>query len=297
MSTTLEFYNASDLLSRTGVRDGETKLGQVLQTIDEATFNSNAPFGYRYVIVGVEEDFGVRGNHGRGGADKAFQAFLQHFCNLQENRFFPAEHVAILGALVPTQTIADEDIQGLRKATEESDTQMQKVVARIIQGGAIPIIIGGGHNNSYGCLTGAAKAHGDAVNCLNIDAHTDLRNLEGRHSGNGFSYAKKEGALDAYFMWGLQENYTPEYIWQFMEDHDEVDYLGYEDYLAGEESMEDTLVRVEELLGNAYAVELDVDVISEFPSSAQNISGFSMEYVRSLIYRLDTEPIDRKSVV
>jgi formiminoglutamase len=291
MSTVLEYYSASDLLARTGVREGETKLGQVLQTIDEAAFTSNAPFGYRYVIVGVEEDFGVRGNLGRGGADKAFQAFLQYFCNLQENRFFPAQHVAILGALVPTQTITDDDIPGLRKATEESDTQMQNVVARIIQGGSIPIIIGGGHNNSYGCLTGAAKAHGGAVNCLNIDAHTDLRALEGRHSGNGFSYAKSEGALDAYFMWGLQENYTPEYIWQFMEDHDEVDYLGYEDYLAGEESMEDTLVRVEELLGNSYALELDVDVISEFPSSAQSISGFSMEYVRSLIYRLDTEPV------
>jgi formiminoglutamase len=104
------------------------------------------------------------------------------------------------------------------------------------------------------------------------------------------SYAKSEGALGAYFMWGLQENYTPEYIWQFMEDHDDIEYLSYEDGLAGEESMEETLVRIEELLGSHYAIELDVDVIAEFPSSAQSISGFSLEQVRKMIYSLDTNP-------
>ena len=129
------------------------------------------------------------------------------------------------------------------------------------------------------------------MNCLNIDAHTDLRALEGRHSGNGFSYAKKEGALGAYFMWGLQENYTPEYIWQYMENHDEVEYLSYEDYLSGEETMEATLIRVESLLGERYGIELDVDVIAHFPSSAQSSSGFTLEYVRSLLYRLDTDPL------
>ena len=129
------------------------------------------------------------------------------------------------------------------------------------------------------------------MNCLNIDAHSDLRALEGRHSGNGFSYAREEGALGAYFMWGLQENYTPEYIWQYMEDHDEVEYLSYEDYLSGEETMEATLIRVESLLGDRYGIELDVDVIAQFPSSAQSSSGFTMEYVRSLLYRLDTEPL------
>ena len=290
MSTVLEFYSQSDLLLRTNVRAGEQRLGETLQIIDEATFKGTEAFDQRFIIVGVEEDFGVRANHGRGGADQAFQAFLSHFCNLQNNRFFPSQEVAVLGAVVPTQSVDDGDIEGLRSATSAADGLISTIVERIISGGAVPIIIGGGHNNSYGCLTGAAKARGAAVNCLNIDAHTDLRNLEGRHSGNGFSYAKSEGALGAYFMWGLQENYTPEYIWQFMEDHDEIEYLSYEDGLAGEESMEETLVRIEELLGSNYALELDVDVIAEFPSSAQSISGFSLEQVRKMIYSLDTNP-------
>ena len=290
MSTLLEFYTEKDLLHRTSVRSGETKLGQILPTITEADFSSDRRLKYRFVIVGIEEDYGVRANLGRGGADKAFQAFLQHFCNLQENRFFPAHSVAILGAIIPTQRIADEDLEGLRHATQAADATLTHTIDRIIRGGAIPIVIGGGHNNSFGCLQGAAQALGKAVNCLNIDAHTDLRALEGRHSGNGFSYAKKEGALGAYFMWGLQENYTPEYIWQYMENHDEVEYLSYEDYLSGEETMEATLIRVESLLGERYGIELDVDVIAHFPSSAESSSGFTLEYVRSLLYRLDTDP-------
>ena len=291
MSTVLEFYSSKDLLHRTSVREGETKLGQILPTISEANYYGAEPLKYRFVIVGIEEDYGVRANFGRGGADKAIQAFLQHFCNLQDNRFFPSHSTAILGAVIPTQSIDDDNVEALREATKAADATVQAVVERIRNGGAIPIIIGGGHNNSYGCLKGAAQVHGSNVNCLNIDAHSDLRALEGRHSGNGFSYAKEEGALGAYFMWGLQENYTPEYIWQYMEDHDEVEYLSYEDYLSGEETMEATLIRVESLLGDRYGIELDVDVIAQFPSSAQSSSGFTMEYVRSLMYRLDTEPL------
>jgi formiminoglutamase len=45
------------------------------------------------------------------------------------------------------------------------------------------------------------------VNAINFDAHSD-RILEGRHSGNGFSYAYEEGFLKKYFIFGLHENYT-----------------------------------------------------------------------------------------
>ena len=103
MSTVLEFYSHSDLQARTNVRAGEQRLGETLQIIDEATFKGTSTFDQRFIIVGVEEDFGVRANHGRGGADQAFQAFLTHFCNLQDNRFFPTQEVAVLGAVVPTQ--------------------------------------------------------------------------------------------------------------------------------------------------------------------------------------------------
>ena len=93
--------------------------------------NADEPLNYRFVIVGIEEDYGVRANLGRGGADKAFQAFLQHFCNLQDNRFFPSHSTAILGAVIPTQSIDDDNVETLREATRAADATVQAVVERI----------------------------------------------------------------------------------------------------------------------------------------------------------------------
>jgi formiminoglutamase len=45
------------------------------------------------------------------------------------------------------------------------------------------------------------------INAINFDAHSDFRILEGRHSGNGFSYAYEEGFLKN-IVFGLHENYT-----------------------------------------------------------------------------------------
>lgn len=289
MSTTLEIYTPQDLLDRTTVRNGETKLGQVLPTIGNL-WEQDSPLPFKFVILGVEEDFGVRGNLGRGGTQNAFGAFLAHLCNLQNNRFFPTEHVAILGSMVATAQVETDDLEGLRKATALSDLQLAGVVEHIVKRGAIPIVVGGGHNNAYGCLRGTSQALYKPINCLNIDAHTDLRALEGRHSGNGFSYALEHGFLSRYFILGIQENYTPEHIWQRIEDQEEVDYLSFEDYLAGEESLDETYIRLSEHLGAHYGMELDVDVIANFPSSAQSISGFSFDQIREMIYSLDCVP-------
>jgi formiminoglutamase len=45
------------------------------------------------------------------------------------------------------------------------------------------------------------------VNAINFDAHSTFI-LEGRHSGNGFSYAYEEGFLKNILFFGLHENYT-----------------------------------------------------------------------------------------
>lgn len=291
MSSVLEIYQQSDLLHRTSIRAGEQRLGQVLQTISQRQWDEDAALPYKFVIVGVEEDFGVRGNHGRGGADHSFSAFLAHFCNLQVNRFFPHQSVALLGSIVATQKVPDDQLDTLRAATAANDKTVIQVVRRIAEKGAIPIVIGGGHNNSYGCLTGISQAQGQAINCLNIDAHTDLRNMEGRHSGNGFTYALEEGALSRYFMLGIQENYTPEHIWERIERNENIDLASFEDLKSGEEQWDDVYVRIAELLGPAYGLELDVDAIANFPSSAQSLSGFTFDEVREIMYALDTLPL------
>jgi formiminoglutamase len=290
MSTILEHYTSKDLVNRTSVRPGEERLGERLATISESDWTSADSLPYKFIIVGIEEDFGVRANHGRGGADRAFQSFLNYFLNMQVNRFFPTEALAILGAVVPTASVEDDNIEALREATAANDHTVSAAVRRITELGAIPIVIGGGHNNAYGCLKGSSENKGRAINCLNIDAHTDLRTTEGRHSGNGFTYAAEAGYMANYFMLGLQESYTPEYIWQTIEQNDAYNVASFEDLQSGELTQEEALIHVAEHLGMEYGLELDVDAIANFPSSAQSVSGFSFDQVRQIIYALDMLP-------
>ena len=79
MSTILEHYTSEDLVNRTSFRPGEERLGERLATISESDWTSADSLPYKFIIVGIEEDFGVRANHGRGGADRAFQSFLNYF--------------------------------------------------------------------------------------------------------------------------------------------------------------------------------------------------------------------------
>ncbi len=290
MSTVLEQYTKEDLLSRTSIRQGEERLGQSIAAVNESDWTNANSLPHKFIIVGIEEDFGVRANHGRGGADRAFQSFLNYFLNMQVNRFFPAESVAILGAVVATASVEDDNIEALREATAANDHTVSAVVRRITELGAIPIVIGGGHNNAYGCLKGSSEAKERSINCLNIDAHTDLRSTEGRHSGNGFTYAAEAGYMANYFMLGLQENYTPEYIWQTIEHNDAFNVASFEDLQSGELTQDEALIHVAEHLGMEYALELDVDAIANFPSSAQSVSGFSFDQVRQIIYALDMLP-------
>jgi len=101
-----------------------------------------------------------------------------------------------------------EDRIKLNELVEKIDKEVVHIVSTIVKAGKIPIVIGGGHNNSYGNIKGSALGKGKPINAINFDAHSDFRILEGRHSGNGFSYAYEQGFLKKYFIFGLHENYT-----------------------------------------------------------------------------------------
>ena len=60
MSTVLEQYTKEDLLSRTSIRQGEERLGQLIRTVDEVDWTSANSLPHKFIIVGIEEDFGVR---------------------------------------------------------------------------------------------------------------------------------------------------------------------------------------------------------------------------------------------
>ena len=144
---------------------------------------------------------------------------MENILNTQSNQFLNGEDLIILGHIDFDDVMkkADslnqktkDDIEYLRKLVEFVDVRVCEVVKAIVAAGKIPIIIGGGHNNAYPALKGAAKGLYKAellqlaqLNCINLDTHTDYRAAEGRHSGNAFRYADEDGFLNKYFVLGI----------------------------------------------------------------------------------------------
>src|SRR5690606_35168641 len=116
----------------------------------------------------------------------------------------------------------------VRSFVEIIDKDVTNLVSSIVKAGKTPIIIGGGHNNAYGNIKGCSLAKNEKINVVNFDAHSDFRAEEGRHSGNGFSYAFAEGFLKNYFIFGLHENYTSDTLFKTIKKIKSIKYNTYE---------------------------------------------------------------------
>lgn len=273
-------------------RNGETKMGETFQYCHslEGIEERSAP----YVIFGIAEDFGVRANYGKRGTAKAWNAFLRTFVNIQENEHNKGENILLLGhiSVTPDDIKYTSPKEILGEIVSRIDKKVAFIVKTIVAVGKIPIIIGGGHNNAYGNIKGASQAINDMINVINIDAHTDLRTTDYRHSGNGFSYAlsldhPEEASLNKYAVFGLHKNYTPQYIFDLFKKHkDRLRSYLLEDMWQNQISLPEQFEEALDFVSHiSFGLELDVDAIANFPSSAQTPSGFDMNSVRQLVMR------------
>ncbi|MFO7719569.1 MAG: formimidoylglutamase [Gillisia sp.] len=287
-----KLYDQKSIAHFISSREGETRLGEELSFIKD--FNELEDSKARYVLFGIPEDIGIRGNLGKPGASKAWEACLKSLLNIQANQYTNPGNVLILGEIeckdlmAKAANIDQEDPNYLVKLGDlvsKLDTVVSDVVERIIAAGKIPIIVGGGHNNAYGNIKGVFKALGKPLNILNIDAHTDLRKTDYRHSGNGFSFARKENILGKYRVFGLHQNYTPDYIFkEIMQSPN--DHFRLFEHLTLKSSESIIKAFREELDFTAqedFGLELDCDAIKDFPSSAQSPTGFPINMVRNFI--------------
>jgi formiminoglutamase len=299
----LKVYNKQDLLSLTRLRRFETKLGErilVLQDVNniERSIEQSAA---RYVIVGVPEDIGVKANLGIGGANTAWVPFLQAFLNVQSNDFLEGQDILLLGHFDFDEVAAiiennagsyEEKIEAYRHAGHAIDDEVEHVVKLITQYKKIPIVIGGGHNNAYGCIKGAAKGLYKAgliplaqINAINLDAHADFRPVEGRHSGNGFRYADEDGYLEKYCVICLHENYIPQNCWIDIVNDPFIDVITFEDiFLHEKRSFIQAVAHATGFTEDTYCgIELDLDSISNALSSASTPVGISPLHARQYI--------------
>lgn len=288
----LKLYNFNSVRKLIIPRNGESKFGEKVNYLENIEALSSHPA--RYVLFGIPEDIGVRANFGKPGTAGAWQACLKSLLNTQANRYTNPENVILLGEVICEGFMTkcsniDKEDPNYPAKLGDLVTQIDQVVTGIVQtivaAGKIPVIIGGGHNNAYGNIKGASKAIKKPLNVLNIDAHTDLRTPDHRHSGNGFSFARKENYLGKYRIFGIHRNYTPDYIFKELDASSSDQYNLFE-HLLLKSSAEINKVFQEELSLTAqedFGLELDCDAISKFPSSAQSPSGFSLNMVRNFI--------------
>jgi formiminoglutamase len=134
----------------------------------------------RPVLIGFPQDEGVRRNGGRVGAAEA-----------------PREIRRWLYRLVPWDCETEADLAALRPLDlgtvridgdlEETQAALGEVIGAVLRAGAVPVVLGGGHETAYGHYLGYIAA-GLPVGVINIDAHLDVRPLiDGKgHSGSPF---------------------------------------------------------------------------------------------------------------
>ena len=298
-----KFYTKEDILSITKTRRFETKIGERVCTLDkqgewpQVLTNSKA----KYVIVGIPEDIGVMANYGTGGTDTAWLPFLSSFLNMQSNDFLVGDEILVLGHfdfgdikyLIDSNAYnQDELIIAYRHALEIIDAEVEDILKVITSCKKIPIVIGGGHNNSYPIIKGVAKGLYKAgvtplsqINCINLDAHTDFKAAQGRHSGNGFKYAEEDGYLGKYCIVGVHENYIPQSVLMEIHNNPFIDYITYEEIFIHErKNFIQAIAHATGFTEDTYTgIELDVDCIENALSSATSPSGISVLQARQYI--------------
>lgn len=270
-------------------REGEAKIGEKINFASGSIDDSLTNFKGQYVLIGVEEDIGPRANLGQAGALFAFKSFLNRFLNMQVNQFVSIDNIMILGR-VKAETL-ETGFAKRRQNVAELDNFLIELLKKVYLSGKTPVLVGGGHNNAYPLISAYAQVHKEKLNVINLDAHADFRILEGRHSGNSFSYAKNDGYLADYTVLGLHKPYNSEAMLLEMQ-RQSVNYSFFEDYLDGNRSLkQDTTAFLNRNEYKPFGIELDLDSITLMPSSAYTSSGWSVNEARVWLRTLSKNTI------
>lgn len=147
-------------------------------------------------IIGFECHEGVRRNKGRLGAAKAPNALRRELANLPW-KLPSARRLHDVG-----------NIKCVEQQLEQAQQQLGEAIAHILLKKGIPIILGGGHETTFGHYKGVRKHIGEnaSLGIINIDAHFDLRSYEERpSSGTTFRQILENDSHSHYLVLGIQQ--------------------------------------------------------------------------------------------
>ncbi|GKT35371.1 Ureohydrolase like protein [Aduncisulcus paluster] len=155
----------------------DKRLGDIIKpTFDPSTDEMDI------VIIGCPTDEGVRRNGGRVGARRApsvFRHFIKRLGTIPNPRYtcdLESVKIADFGDAVGA-------------SLEEMHADLARKVEIVVKAGAIPFVVGGGHDIAYPDYLGLSAGLGSTdIGIINIDAHLDVREKkEGKvHSGSPF---------------------------------------------------------------------------------------------------------------
>jgi formiminoglutamase len=213
------------------------------------------------VLIGFPCDIGVSRNNGRPGASKAPELIRQRLLNLTPHPKYYTRHTEYL------RNLFDHGNLKLTNDLAENQNQLSEIVAKYLQVNTIPVILGGGHETTYGHFLGYTRTETE-VSIINIDAHTDvrpLRNGQG-HSGSPFRQALEHNSFlcKDYSVFGL----NPESI-----SRDHYHYVsgkGGELRYRNETDVTNVTNHLNNLKTDAVMVTMDMDAVSQ--STAPGVS-------------------------
>ena len=161
------------------------------------------PAETRVALVGFPSDEGVRRNGGRPGAADGPAALRRELYGLTPEPRDPVRE-PMVQLLKRTRDLGDVPVDGDVEADQE---RLADVLARLLERGVTPVVLGGGHETAFGHFLAYVQAGLD-VEIVNWDAHPDVRPWEegGAHSGSPFRQALEHpsGACRGYSVAGLQ---------------------------------------------------------------------------------------------
>lgn len=285
-----QFVSRDWVDSLLSIRKGEKKIGEEIQLCPKMEDIAN--YKADYVVFGIMEDVGPRANLGRGGSDSGWLPAMKKFLNMQDNQYLGGKEILLAGYFDFTGILPENaSLEELRHQTSKIDDEVAPFVKSIVEAGKIPIVIGGGHNNSYPIIKGTANGLKTAVdgfngkiNSINLDPHADFREMEGRHSGNGFRYAFEEGFLGEYSMVALHESYNSKEMIEKLREN-RFYFSTYEDiFLRKKWGFKQAILTALQKINNTYfGIELDLDSVENIPSSAETPCGISTRNARYFI--------------
>jgi len=220
-----DHYTKPDPVLWSGRKSGRQEYLHEKVTLSDA--REDLPFntaGNTYALLGYACDEGVRRNLGRPGAAEGPDAIRRELGKMANH--LPKE----------VQFLDLGNIHCPEGNVEESQEQLAAHTAEILKQGGLPLLLGGGHDISYGHYQGLRRGLGSGVRLgiINFDAHFDLRSNEiGNHSGSPFfqiaQQCTREGDSFEYLCLGIRKEANPPELFSTAEKFD-VQFLGWSDF-------------------------------------------------------------------